>query len=911
MSKWTDLRVIKVRQVSPEDAVKHIRVPIDEPDKDQSRLGRVLHMSKEDFEALTISGGFNDLDFEPKPVDSVQRSASLPSPSVSEAGCEVRLRQFVKGSSTWVYCTPDKEEENAFTVRILVKFSRVYSQNLSWRLCRGEDRIVPEMSILGINSVDVDGVMAVPTPHGFKLELMPHQQRSLSWMMRRELIGMNEWCVSDTRADQPIQCTGLDLRLELKKEDAFFLRGGLLCDVVGSGKTATVLALVLQSSSYTYIPARCRSEECATSTKATLVLCPANVHEQWLAEVRKFCPDGFISVSLCTLDDVRRSQVAKLMEADLVVAPYDIFAAEAGETGGPIERLTLERMCWHRIVLDEFHELTSKRNPAVAMRNERILNALRSLEVAKRWGMSGTPESFLTLPASVVHAAQFFRCEVNHRSAAEFVEYFCRQARIKIPVEVHEHVVQVRQTADERAVYFQQLSEEQLPQNLDWSDFASRGVELRNLLMMCSHFTTSVAAADKCITAEEVCEQMLSKKCEDVRKMKQQLNVIACSTQSVKFSEIAQKVLDQSCIGADGKQLYFQDWSAAAESFRENVFHLHLLCARVYEVDMEENASFLELLVGLVDACKALMDSFAGLLPESETPALADGIETYISKLEAKANAVIEAQRRLMFFRRTWETLNGQAGGAECPICLENVDAFSAYTLFCGHAICQDCAPRLVESRCPVCRYEIPRLQGRSVQLRVQAAIPPRLPEAPTIDVREMEAPEASESSPERAHWSSKLCKFVETLESIRLHEPSAKVIVFTQWECLRIQTSRVLADIGVQHLSLEGDIFCRTHALQEFQSNQNISLLLLSLEHSASGTNLTVASHVFLMHPMLASSHEEVVSYEAQAVGRVVRLGQTRPVHVWRFITSCTVEERMWIIRQADSSAPMEVSNR
>merc|ERR1711862_686928 len=107
--------------------------------------------------------------------------------------------------------------------------------------------------------------------------------------------------------------------------------------------------------------------------------------------------------------------------------------------------------------------------------------------------------------------------------------------------------------------------------------------------------------------------------------------------------------------------------------------------------------------------------------------------------------------------------------------------------------------------------------------------------------------------------------------------------------------------EIGVRHVSLEGTIFERTRALQNFQSDAGISLLLLSLEHSASGTNLTVASHVFLMHPMLGASQEEISSYEAQAIGRVVRLGQTHPVHVWRFITVETVEEELWRLREAE----------
>merc|ERR1712232_1043623 len=74
-----------------------------------------------------------------------------------------------------------------------------------------------------------------------------------------------------------------------------------------------------------------------------------------------------------------------------------------------------------------------------------------------------------------------------------------------------------------------------------------------------------------------------------------------------------------------------------------------------------------------------------------------------------------------------------------------------------------------------------------------------------------------------------------------------------------------------------------------------SIHILLLSLEHSASGTNLTAANHVVFVHPMSAMSSERAVSYEAQAIGRCRRWGQEKSeVHCWRFVTRGTVEEAL-----------------
>jgi len=52
----------------------------------------------------------------------------------------------------------------------------------------------------------------------------------------------------------------------------------------------------------------------------------------------------------------------------------------------------------------------------------------------------------------------------------------------------------------------------------------------------------------------------------------------------------------------------------------------------------------------------------------------------------------------------------------------------------------------------------------------------------------------------------------------------------------------------------------------------------MLSLEHAASGTNLTEATHIVLMDPV-AGTQAEAVSIEQQAIGRAHRMGQNKQV--------------------------------
>jgi SNF2 family DNA or RNA helicase len=53
-------------------------------------------------------------------------------------------------------------------------------------------------------------------------------------------------------------------------------------------------------------------------------------------------------------------------------------------------------------------------------------------------------------------------------------------------------------------------------------------------------------------------------------------------------------------------------------------------------------------------------------------------------------------------------------------------------------------------------------------------------------------------------------------------------------------------------------------------------------------GLNLTEANHVFILDPWWSPS------IEAQAIDRVHRIGQTRPVTVTRFVIKNSIEERI-----------------
>eukprot|EP00928_Gymnodinium_smaydae_P013265 TRINITY_DN14857_c0_g2_i2.p1 TRINITY_DN14857_c0_g2~~TRINITY_DN14857_c0_g2_i2.p1 ORF type:complete len:1471 (+),score=365.86 TRINITY_DN14857_c0_g2_i2:56-4468(+) len=145
------------------------------------------------------------------------------------------------------------------------------------------------------------------------------------------------------------------------------------------------------------------------------------------------------------------------------------------------------------------------------------------------------------------------------------------------------------------------------------------------------------------------------------------------------------------------------------------------------------------------------------------------------------------------------------------------------------------------------------------------------------------------------ARYGSKIERLVNHVHRIRAEDRDCKIICFVQWEDLKRKIGAALEEFGVEHLTLQGSVWARRNALMRFQyENDSPKMLLLSLQESASGTNLTAANHVIIVHPMEAATAEEAVAFEMQAIGRVRRPGQQRKIHVWRFVTIDTIEQEI-----------------
>ncbi|WP_373649608.1 DEAD/DEAH box helicase [Schlesneria sp. DSM 10557] len=136
-------------------------------------------------------------------------------------------------------------------------------------------------------------------------------------------------------------------------------------------------------------------------------------------------------------------------------------------------------------------------------------------------------------------------------------------------------------------------------------------------------------------------------------------------------------------------------------------------------------------------------------------------------------------------------------------------------------------------------------------------------------------------------HSSAKLDLFLETVEELR--EGRHRALVFSQFtqHLALVREALDLRKIEYQYLDGSTPAKKRQQAVEAFQRGEG-ELFLISLKAGGTGLNLTAADYVLHLDPWWNPAVED------QATDRAHRIGQTRPVTVYRFVSKETIEEQI-----------------
>ncbi|KAI5310028.1 hypothetical protein KEM55_001905, partial [Ascosphaera atra] len=218
-----------------------------------------------------------------------------------------------------------------------------------------------------------------------------------------------------------------------------------------------------------------------------------------------------------------------------------------------------------------------------------------------------------------------------------------------------------------------------------------------------------------------------------------------------------------------------------------------------------------------------------------------------------------------------------------CPVCICSLNDPVITT--CKHVFCRSCIERWLSQdlRCPMCREPLSadKLTGPA-------------PDSAFEESAEAAAEAEAEAQAEEANSSAKIEALIKILTA-RGQEAGTKTVVFSQWTSFLDIFEQHLLKYNIHFSRIDGTMNAdaRDQALQTLTREDTCTVMLASLSVCSVGLNLVAANQVVLADSWWAPAIED------QAVDRVYRLGQTRPVTIWRLVVEDSIEDRVLEIQK------------
>jgi len=137
---------------------------------------------------------------------------------------------------------------------------------------------------------------------------------------------------------------------------------------------------------------------------------------------------------------------------------------------------------------------------------------------------------------------------------------------------------------------------------------------------------------------------------------------------------------------------------------------------------------------------------------------------------------------------------------------------------------------------------------------------------------------------------SAKLERLMELLPE--LIEEGRRVLLFSQFTSMLELIEPELAKHGIDYVKITGDTKDRETPVKRFQAGE-VPLFLISLKAGGTGLNLTAADTVIHYDPWWNPAVEK------QATDRAHRIGQDKPVFVYKLIVKDGVEEAIQQLKE------------
>ncbi|KAJ7924933.1 SNF2 family N-terminal domain-containing protein [Mycena leptocephala] len=708
-----------------------------------------------------------------------------------------------------------------------------------------------------LSTDDILSLPVHPNPpgigNGLVVDLLKHQSQALQWAVERE-----NPILPKTETDKPVQFWQFkkngsktyyfNLATKTPQETPPVLGRGALCaDAMVLGKTLTMLALILAT----------KADVSREFSNCTLIVAPLSVLSNWEKQIEDHCVPGSLT-SYVYYGTKRDINPKELQRYDVVITTYQTVAGEYDDKdSAPSKKKkktekSLFDVQWKRIVLDEAHTI---RNPKTKM-----AKAVYSLAAQRRWALAATP--IINSPKDLGSILTFLQ--------------ICRPL--------------------DREDFFKRL----LLRPLKDGDPAGADL-LRNLM-------------------NHIC----------IRRTKEMQDAHGNSLVPLPPVEM---IIVPVALSDEARAMYDE---------------VEQLSKKRVEAYMRNNSTLAQSnVLSLLTRMRQLV-LHTGLVPANYIEQLKAGDEVD-NGANAKAVVVTPATKLHLQAKLAQAVEECE----ECPICFNLFD--EPRITSCGHVFCLPCIKEVIsrDPKCPLDRgvltmddlhSPLPPMEGTQVPFREEESNNPGEGSSAKIDqlIQLLELNPGSDKALVFSQFTSFLDKIAERLEergiayvrfdgrmsAKRRQETIAQFSIPVAEHHPGRHRSRGRSSEGSIGRGEDSDYVMEPEndsdflddedddavyskkkskakgkgkgkgkqkanassytARPSFSAGENPKVMLISLKAGALGLNLTVANNVYLMDPWWQDG------IEAQAIDRVNRIGQTKPVHVYQLIAEKTVESKV-----------------
>lgn len=629
-------------------------------------------------------------------------------------------------------------------------------------------------------------------------------------------------------------------------------KGGILSDVMGLGKTISCIGLIASNPSEQIGMRYVNNRIC---TKATLIICPAHLCDQWAREVEKCFENKFKVLQIISKTQFEKVNIKSFMDADIVIVPHSFItnfkyyptinyenctassfrfnsrdiSIKAFMRKNILEEKNMDKILnlyhplfeyfqWNRLIVDESHEIFAGTSLIPRATLHYLCEWVTSINANYYWYVSGSP--FATLKG-LKNCANFIRLKF-YKEATTTSEKF------EFDFNNTNNVSQLDEMVN--GAYYGNHDRRDLEKSY-LTKFMMKGYIWDAILdkVAIRHRKEDVEEQVKIFGYDE---KLIWLKFTD-------LETRLYQSKDKYNRELLQKLCCHPMICESDDKIIGDD--VDLETMGEKYITYHKDQITSYEQKVSKlNISSKE-----------------------------------YHMLKKKYDEIVSTSKYTLSILDKMKNIE-ELSKENCIVCLDNIT--NPAMTSCGHIYCLDCIKMCLSSnpKCPICKTII---AGKDLIIKDKKV-------------------DTEETNPMIKKYGSKLGKLISIIKFLCTIDET-RIIIFSQWDQMLNLVGKTLSANGIENSFVRGPVSVKNSALRKFRNGITSEgvpnkVIMLSLKNAASGTNLTEATHIFFIEP-IDSPKKVINTIESQAIARACRIGQTGKIMVVRILMANTIEEEIY----------------